>query len=186
MGIGRFIYKSLGLIFPILYLYFNKIFVLILILIILACFILIDKLRMSNKKVNRFLLKKFHFVFKEKERKSPMTARWSLLGSFLAILFFSKEIAIVSIFMFVIGDAAGNIFGKKFRKIRMYDKSLEGHFFVFIFSFFVGFLIGNFLGLGLFKIFIGALATTFIQALPIKIDDNLTMPLAAGIAMSLL
>lgn len=182
----RIIYKLIGLIFPILYFFFSKLIVLSLIFFFLVLYSIYDYERLTNKKFNKWLFKNVNFLLKKKEKTKISTAVWLLLGSFIVILLFNKEIAVVSLFMFTFGDAAGNIFGSRFRKIKIFDKSLEGHIFVLTFSLLFGFAIGNYFELEFYRVFAGALASTFIQVFPIKIDDNLTMPILAGVVMSVI
>ncbi len=187
MSIGRIIYKSLGLVFPISYLFLEKRFVLIFVGFVFLLFISLDVFRRGNQKFNQLLIKKISFI-KKKEKKKNFTAVWLLIAVLIVVFFFSKEIAVVALFMWWAGDLSAGILGKKFNKIKLGEKSLEGHLICFVFALIAGLILAKLLNSSLlsYQLSFGALAAAIIQALPLKIDDNLTMPLAAAIVMSLL
>lgn len=111
-----------------------------------------------------------------------------VLGSFLSLSIFEENIALAAITIMAIGDAASNIIGLYFGKIKNpfnRVKHLEGTFCAIIFSFF---------GAWYFVPFNQALSAStlamFIESIdlkigPWKIDDNLIIPLIAGATMSL-
>lgn len=181
----RIAYKFVGLIFPILYLLFNRMIVLLFTLFILILYLSYDTLRMKNKRFNKLIIKNAPFLVKDKERAGISSAIWLLLGVFIIIFFFSKEIVLISLVIFTFGDAAGSILGKRFHKIKIFDKSLEGNLFVFLFSFIAASIVAYSIGFSIYRVLLGSLAATIIQAFPIKLDDNLTMPIVAAIVMSI-
>jgi len=77
---------------------------------------------------------------------------------------------------------AGGLFGR----IRIREKSLEGSLACFILCFLLGIiLIGINVEVNIKLVFFGALAATLIEALPLGIDDNFTVPLFTGLIMEL-
>ena len=108
-------------------------------------------------------------------------ATWVFIGSILTIAIFPKEIAVISLIYMCIGDTVAGLVGRKFGKMKFYDKTIEGSLAGLIVCLLSGFLVQ--LSLPLVVVFSGAFAAMFIELLPISIDDNLSVPLFAGTIM---
>ena len=116
------------------------------------------------------------------ERDGKYTgATWLFIGSTLTIAIFPKEIAIISLVYMSIGDTVAGLVGRKFGKIKFYDKTIEGSLAGLIFCLLSGYLVQ--LSLPIEVVISGAFAAMFIELLPISIDDNLSVPLFAGTIM---
>ena len=115
-----------------------------------------------------------------------------LLGSFLVINFFSKEIAIASIAILAFGDATTNFIGHNFGKIRITfkpKKSIEGT---------IAGIIAGFLGAYMFcpdlhplTLLVASIVAIFseipnISFFKFPIDDNLIIPLVSGLTLTLI
>ena len=110
-----------------------------------------------------------------------------LIGVFLVLSFFPVEIAMPSILVLAFADSVGYIFGGRFGKTPhpFTDKKfLEG---------FIAGIIAGFIGALIFVPWHEALAASFfamvVEGIELKIgadevDDNITIPLAAAIAIS--
>jgi dolichol kinase len=128
-----------------------------------------------------------------RERKVVGAHAFFMLSTFISILIFDMRIAIASILMLTIGDPASGAV-----QLCMRDSlgSIEGREavlkppIVILIMFLVSFLVG-YLSLGSMRIAIfGALGAAVADGLMVKvrdvsIDDNLTIPLYAGLLMSL-
>jgi dolichol kinase len=129
--------------------------------------------------------------FERKEEKFPgRGAITFLVGSILALFLFEKNVAYAAITILAVGDAVSSLFGMHFGKIKspVNDKKLiEGTFVAIILA---GFAASIFVPYQ--QAFIGAFAGMIIEAIEIKItkdtnlDDNLTIPLVAGLFITLL
>mgnify|MGYP003306122303 CR=1 FL=1 len=108
-------------------------------------------------------------------------ATWVFIGSTLTVAFFPKEIAVISLIYMSIGDTVAGLVGRKFGKIKFYDKTIEGSLAGLIFCLLSGYLVQ--LSLPMEVVISGAFAAMFIELLPISIDDNLSVPLFAGTIM---
>ena len=97
----RRIYRLAGLAIPILYLATTRSFVLLLLVIATGCYLLIDVLRLSSKKMNTYLFSKLNLILKKKEKHAISASAWFLLSSLITVLFFQKDIAILSISIFI-------------------------------------------------------------------------------------
>ena len=107
------------------------------------------------------------------------------VGIILTLYLFKFNIAIANaaIIIFLLGDSASTIFGKRFGKRRLplhKKKTIVGTS-----AFFIVALIGALTQLPLLPAFFGALCGAITEAYS-PIDDNIPIPLVAGIAMSLI
>ena len=105
-------------------------------------------------------------------------------GIMLALLLFPAPINYASIAVFTLGDGFATIFGKTIGKhVFPYNKGkkAEGTIFGFLFA-----LLGALVFVNPLRAILGAATAMIIETLPTPINDNLTIPLAAGLAMLLL
>lgn len=102
----------------------------------------------------------------------------------LTLLLLPEPINYASITIFALGDGTATLFGRKLgKKVFPFNKSkrIEGTFFGFIFA-----LLGALFLVNPLAALIGAAVGMFMEALPSPISDNLTIPLASGLALMLL
>lgn len=113
---------------------------------------------------------------REKNYSRPgIQALWANLGIFLSFLIFGKEASMVGVVVLAVGDAFASIVGIKCGKIRIGDKSLEGTF-----AFFLSTFLTLFPFVGLWTALLIALFSSVVEALSLRLDDNLTVPLTAS------
>jgi dolichol kinase len=108
-------------------------------------------------------------------------ATWLFIGSTLTVAIFPKEIAVISLIYMSIGDSVAGLAGRKYGKMKFYDKTIEGSLAGLFVCLLSGYLVQ--LSLPLVVVFSGAFAAMFIELLPISIDDNFSVPLFAGTIM---
>ena len=107
------------------------------------------------------------------------------LGIILSLILFPEPVNYASIAIFTLGDGFAALFGKKFgRTISPLNKAkrMEGSIFGFLFAF---------LGASFFladpqKALVGAAVGMLVESLPSPISDNITIPLASGLALTVL
>ena len=108
------------------------------------------------------------------------------LGLLIVLIAFnSTEIFQVAALVLAFGDAASTMAGKAFGKHKIFfnhKKSLEGTSVGFL----AAFLALRFLGIGSTTAAVLAAAGMLVEALPTRINDNLTIPVVVGILASLL
>lgn len=125
----------------------------------------------------RFYYSLVYRLEREKNLSSPgIQALWANLGIFLSFLLFGRGPAMVAVVVLAVGDAFASIIGVRYGKTKIGDRSLEGTF-AFFFSSFVVLLPF----LGFWKSFVVSFFSAIVEALPIRVDDNFTVPLIAGI-----
>lgn len=145
--------------------------------------ILFDVSRKTFQGFDKFYTRCLKLVLRHKEldvKKHLFTGgTYYVIGIFLTIYIFPREIASMAIFVMILSDTAAALIGKKYGNHKIFNKSVEGSL--------------SFLFIGIIIIavtpkisqypleyviaFSALFMTTILELLPIKIDDNLTIPL---------
>lgn len=184
---SEFIRKLLhlsNLVIPFTYLFYfdSKVEALIILLPITLLASLIEYLRINSISVKNIFDKYLFSMLRNHEKSGKYTgATWVFISSTLSIGIFPKDIAIISLIYMSIGDTAAGLIGRKFGRIKIYNKTLEGALAGFIVCLIVGLMID--LNLSKTVVAIGALSAAIIEFMPISIDDNLRIPLFSGTVM---
>jgi HAD superfamily phosphoserine phosphatase-like hydrolase len=106
------------------------------------------------------------------------------LGIAISLLVFPQPIGYVAIAILTLGDGGAHIFGMKFGKTRLpfnKGKNLEGTIFGFLFAF-----LGAMIFVDPARALFAAAVGMIVEALPSPIDDNLSMPIATGLVLTLI
>ncbi len=113
---------------------------------------------------------------REKNLSKPgIQALWANLGIFLVFILFGREPAIVSVVVLAVGDAFASIVGIRYGRRRIGERSLEGTLAFFLSSFLVLLPFVE-----MWKALVVSFLSAVVEALPVGIDDNFTVPLTAG------
>jgi dolichol kinase len=154
--------------------------------------ILIDILKRYIPFVSRLYRGIFGKILREDESDFSSTlftgGTWYALGIFLALLLFSRETAVASILIMIWSDSFAAIIGRNFGKHKIGNKTLEGSF-AFIFIGMVIILIVP--GLTVTKPALicassAVILTAVFELLPLRVNDNLTLPLFFGFTFNFL
>ena len=103
------------------------------------------------------------------------------LGIAISLLIFPEPISYVAITALTLGDGFAHVFGMRFGKTRLpfnKGKNLEGTIFGFFFAF-----LGSLIFIDPLLALISATFGMILEALPLPINDNLTIPLGVGILL---
>lgn len=184
----RKIYRiGAGIVFPVLY-YFtpNKIIVEMLILYLLGIMTTLEVMRYISPSLWRTIVEHSKGILKVREGMITGTTAL-LISNVVVIAFFNKQVAIVSLVYMLFGDAAASIIGTKYGKVKIGDKTLEGSLSFFITVMILALIFSQWTGIHIHLIILifGAIAATVTEALPLAINDNLTVALAAAIVMQI-
>jgi len=179
----RLVLKPLAVIFPILYLFYSKKFVLILLGAIALVFFLIDLIRLLHKKTNIRLTQTTTKIYKKGEEKRFSSMTLFLVSAFLVFLIFSKEIAILAVVFLVFGDAFAKFFGIQYGKIKIFSKTFEGTLAFFSSCLVLGLIFSYYLDVSFGIVIIGAFVAAVAELLPWGVNDNLSVSLAAATSM---
>ncbi|MFN4226554.1 MAG: diacylglycerol/polyprenol kinase family protein [Candidatus Ratteibacteria bacterium] len=184
----RKIYRILmGSIAPLLYLLTNSLFFpLIISTFFLTLLLALEYERWKNPNVWDYILKKYGRIFKTPPGRLTGDT-YFILATFIVLIFFTKEIAVPSLFFLVFGDAGSGIIGSKYGKTKILSgKSLEGFIGGIFFNLVITFLIYKFIDLPFYILLFGILISSIVEILPLKIDDNLTVGLITPLFMAIL
>ena len=144
----------------------------------------IELFRKRNNKIEYLFNHLFGSMLRKNELKGDLTGATWLLSAWTITTYSFEMIVAVSALMFLaIGDSCAAIFGKLFPVGRIGNKTLSGSLAGFIVSFGSVIFINN--TLPPIVILFGAFSAMFIELLPLKIDDNFTIPIFSGIIMVL-
>ena len=184
----RKIYRiGAGIVFPVLY-YFspNKIIVEMLLLYLLGIMTTLEVMRYISPSLWRVVAEHSKGILKV--RQGMITGTTALLiSNIIVIALFNKQVAIVSLTYMLFGDTASAIIGTKYGKVKIGDKTLEGSLAFFITTMVIALIFFQWTGIRIHLLILifGAIAATVTEALPIEINDNLTVALAAAIVMQI-
>ncbi len=106
------------------------------------------------------------------------------LGIVFPLIIFAPQIGYASVAVLTFGDGFASIFGRKFGNTNIpfnKGKYLEGTIFGFLFAF-----AGSLLFVTPFEALVASAAGMLFEALPLPLNDNLTIPLASGLALTAL
>jgi len=146
-------------------------------------FIIVDLGRTRNIWIAKVFQKFFNRMMRSHELDGKLTgASYLLIGSFITVMLFPKGIAVLALLFATFGDTFAALIGKRFGRIKIGEKTLEG----FIAGFVVCMLIAQIVPdvPNVIK-YSGAFAAMFIELMPVRIDDNLRIPLFSGLVMDI-
>jgi len=148
----------------------------------------IDMARLKIPAFNRFFYAHFSsFLRKNELNKLTGTAPY-VLGIGLTLLSYRAEIAAAAVCFLAFGDVAATTIGERWGRTKIAgDKSLEGTLAFAVIAAASGFallLAGVHLTLGL--IVAGALVAAGVELAPLRVNDNLMIPVVSGGAMELI
>lgn len=173
---------------PIAYWLTNRAVMLYVLVPLAAIAIVGETLRHTRPGFRRFIDGWLGRVLRQAEAHTLTGATYVVFAALLAILLFDEPIAIAVLLFLSVSDALASLVGIRFGRIRLGGKSLEGS---------LAFLVSA-IGIALLVLptrplvaIAGAATATVTEALPLelagrRLDDNLTIPLAAGTAMTVL
>lgn len=158
----------------------------VLFLALTAGAIAVDVLRIHEKSVRRFFRDFFGQMIREHERMSLLGSTYLLLAALIAVEVFPLQVAAAALGYTVLGDAMGALVGKAWGKHRFFNKSLEGALGCLAACIAWGMIVTLVTHVPWHVTLGGAIVATLVEALPIPLDDNLGITLAAGYTMKLL
>lgn len=185
---GYLIRKGLhlaGAVIPLTYLLRPEIHESLLALVLAGATLLLalDVCRLLLPGVNRAFVAHFGRYLKEEEHRRVTGSGLFLFSSAMAIILFTRPVAVASLLFLSLGDLAAALAGQKWRLAKSMAKSLQGAGACFL----VAYLLGGMLVSGP-AAFAGALAAALAELAsgPVGFDDNLSIPMLAGLAMTLM
>jgi dolichol kinase len=174
---------------PTIYFFITKQLAICLLVPITAVCVIVDTARYYIPSVAQWFYKWFGWLLRQHEinvsKKQLSGASNVLISSLLSVLIFPKIIAINAITILIISDTTSALVGRRFGRHRFLGKSLEGSLAFFISAVVVVLLAPKIDRLPMEYMigFIAAAIGTVVEALPVKIDDNISIPLSVGASL---
>jgi len=176
---------------PISYSYVSQSIGLSILIPLTILFIVMDILSKKRNKAQFFILLIFGKILRRHEVDKEYTlngASWVLISATIGILVFPKIIFITGFTILILSDISAALFGRKFGKTPLFDKSWEGTSAFIIIAFFIVSYIGymtsapwTFFVFGFISAFMGGMVEAASRML--KVDDNITIPICIGVLM---
>lgn len=186
---------------PVIYYFISRELALMILAPLTIVFIAIDLSRYYHKPTADLFYKGFKWMLRTHELDET-TKRFNgatnvLIAATLCVVIFPKLIFITAFTILIVSDSTAALIGRRWGTVRFFTKSLEGSaaFFVsavavVIFASTLHYTqIEHGVGTDGYNVWIGvagALLGTIVEALPWKVDDNLSIPFSVGALMWLL
>jgi len=181
----RKMYGLFGLIFPIIYLLLGRGFTLFLSVLSLVIVIIFEIYRKMDRNFNRKFFKKYSSVLKDSEKGAMLSWTWLLIGTFLTIFLFQKEIAILTLFFTSLGNFAASFVGTFYGRFSVGHKNAEGSVGMFIVCLITGLIFFSFGFIEFGLMLVGVFAATLFEFFVPGPYDNMLVSVLAAVVMSL-
>ena len=180
-----------SVIIPIVYFFSERNFMLILLTAGFIAMVITDILRNKNDFVKNLYNKYLKNILRGHESDGSRIyftgGTYIVLAFLMCVVLFEKNIAILSMMIIIFCDTAAAITGKLFGRHHIGKKTFEGSLAFFIVGMILFIIIMKPVSFIVFAIGIAAVfLTTLFELIPMKIDDNIVIPMFFGITYSLL
>ncbi len=148
----------------------------------------LDIIRAGKAPLNHWIAYFFGSLMRPREKELPQGkvvvngATWAMISAFILVLFFPVQVAAFAFTIFMLGDAAAALAGRRLGRIRLggSTKTLEGSLAFLATALLISLF---FPGIHFWHGAASSLAACIAEALPIPLDDNLRVPLVAALAL---
>ena len=179
-----FIHTSLGLVIAGALLLLGKNLIAAILFPITACFLGLEWLRFRRSAYNQWIVKQLALFMRIEEETHLTGAFYYLTGTAVTVLVFPREIALTAILFLAFGDPAATLVGLWRGRTRIWGKSLEGNLVCLAICLAVGIVSASFQpDLSIWVAITGAFWAAILEAVPLRVNDNITIPVGAGAAM---
>jgi len=165
------------------YFYLSREQIIIISSIISITLIISEYLRYHYNTTRNLFHRVFDSLLRESEKDKTITgATYLFISATVTFIIFKKNIAIPAVLVLTISDSFAAIVGKATVSPKFIGKSVAGSLTFFIITGII--LIILFPGKAALMVMVAALLT-ILEALPLKINDNIVIPIATGILLYL-
>jgi glycerol-3-phosphate acyltransferase PlsY len=158
----------------------------VLFLTLTASAIALDVLRIHERRVRTIFRRFFGELIRQHEALSLLGSTYLLLAALIAIEVFPRPVAAVALGFTVLGDATSALVGRAWGRHKLFGKSWEGTAGCLVTCLLWAACVSHAAALPWPVTIAGAVAATLVEVLPIPLDDNLGITLAAGYTMKLM
>jgi diacylglycerol kinase (CTP) len=189
----RKLFHLISVIFPLIYFYSSKKFMLLILIPVTVLFLVVDIIRNFHKPSADTFFRLFGYVLRPHERsvqkKNLNGATWGLLTATFCVIFFPKYITIISFAILTFSDTASSLVGRRYGRTKFRGRSLEGGAAFVIVAIMVilatpkiEYEFGEYL-ICIVAAIVGAIAEILAGD---KVNDNIAIPLSIGTVLWLL
>jgi glycerol-3-phosphate acyltransferase PlsY len=169
--------------------------------------LILDIVRLRSPRVNRRFMIIFRLLLREREVSTLNGSTYFLIAASIVFAFCDKSIAAIALAFVAVGDPVAGMVGERWGKFRVSPdegnssdfakfprnlifrgkkgKSLEGSLACVVACLVVGVILAAVTHVALWVVVVGVICATVIEALPLRVNDNLSIPLVAAGVMSL-
>jgi len=177
---------------PVVYYFIEKSTALMILVPLTFAFLVVDLARYYHGPTAAWFYATFGWLLRTREqdhaRKRLNGATFVLLSAIICIIIFPKIITVTAFAVLIISDSVAALVGRKFGKRPLFKKTTEGTLAFFLSAIVVVMLspkleyhFGEYV-IGV----VGGAVGAVVEAVSIKLDDNLTIPISIGITMWML
>ena len=148
----------------------------------------LDYARLRVPAFNEFMFSNFGRFIRNSERTTLTGTPPYILGILLTLTLYSFHVAVYSVAFLAFGDVAATTVGENWGTIKIFGgkKSLQGTAAFAVTAVFIGFVLNTYLYALDPAVFVaGAFTAAIVEILPVRINDNLTIPIVSGAVMEL-
>jgi glycerol-3-phosphate acyltransferase PlsY len=179
------VHISLGFAFVIALFLFSKIIVVLAAAVLTVAFLSLEFARFRLPYLRQWINRYLALFIRREEESRLMGASYFLIGSLITVAAFSREIASLAIIFLALGDPVAAAVGRWKGRVRLWDKTVEGNLACLIVCLVAGILTAIILEKPQFVVaIIGAVFASLFQALPLPLNDNLTIPVGGALSMA--
>ena len=174
---------------PIIYYFVSQRVALILLVPVTTAFLVTDVARLFIKPVARWYYRWFGLLLRQHEQDATVRrlngATNILLSAVVCVILFPKIITVNAFAILIISDSTSALIGRRFGRRRLFNKSLEGTAAFFLSATVVVLIAPKLTGsIEEYLLWIvGAAIGAVVEASIKNIDDNISVPLAIGLAL---
>ena len=150
--------------------------------VLVGASLMVEGMRRHRPEVNRLLWRLLPSVFREWESRRVLGSTWFALAALAALLLFGRDLGGTAILFLAWGDAAAELVGRRWGQAGQ-GKSLAGSLGCLVACLMGGLAGSGWGGLQPEVVLVGAAVATLVERWSPPPDDNLWLPLLAGLAM---
>ena len=151
---------------------------------LVACGLGLDIARFRVERLNRVFLRWLSPLLKDGERSRVTGATYMAMAALAVFLLFDRTVAVAALLFLSLGDPAAALVGRGMPGPRIFGKSPVGTAaFIAVSWAVVGVLVSAGVVEYHWGLIAGAVAAGLAELAPLPVDDNLTVPIAAGAVM---
>lgn len=181
--VQRKVFHFATLVIPVGYYVTDRSTALITIGILLAAAIAAEYARLNHATFARFFGRWFGGMLRKHESSGLSAATFLLISSFLVIMAFHRDIAVLTLLYLIVGDGLAAIVGRRYGRRPVLGKTIEGSLAFAVSGVFVALL---FPLIPWWIRLAGVFTATISELLPMRASDNLRVPIISGSVMELL